>query len=173
MRGFDLSPSNLFLAVAKGGQPLACSQEEFMHVLHDAPTGGGKTVQWFAELVMLLKLGVTIILANPHFAPIDEKGRDWRPIGRTLEQQGRIVLGAGGSCHGLLTSYAGIAAMLQWLSQKELDRRCGLRRRGDFGYKPLYLFLDELAAVVDRYPNTPLYLADVLRRGRAVHINVD
>lgn len=44
---------------------------------------------------------------------------------------------------------------------------------GDFRYPPLYLFLDELGAVVDRYPNTPLYLADVLRRGRAVQINVD
>ena len=68
MRKWSLTPQNLFLALGKGGKEYACTLEGLMHVAHDAPTGQGKTEQWKAEIIQLLKLGIQVILCNPHFA---------------------------------------------------------------------------------------------------------
>ncbi len=78
MRTWNLTPQHLFLGLGKGSRELACTLEGLMHVAHDAPTGYGKSVQWMAEIIQLLKLGITVILCNPHFAPISKKGEDWR-----------------------------------------------------------------------------------------------
>src|SRR5436190_15776912 len=102
MRHWDLRPDNLFLAMGKGNQEIACTLEDLMHVAHDAPTGGGKTAQFYAEIIMLLKMGVRVILANPHFAPLGKKGEDWRPVGRAIEAQGMIEIAPEVSIPGLI-----------------------------------------------------------------------
>lgn len=173
MRKWHLTPDNLFLALGKGSKELACSLEGLMHVAHDAPTGQGKTAQWKAEIVQLLKLDVQVVLCNPHFAPVDKKGNDWRPIGQAIEAQGWLELAPGLRIPGLIRKYETIVNMLKWLSLKEIDRRFTLQAQGDYSYKPLYLFIDEWPSVVQRYPHAGDYLVDVLQRGRAVDVCVD
>jgi hypothetical protein len=173
MRKWALTPQNLFLALGKGGKEYACTLEGLMHVAHDAPTGQGKTAQWKAEIVQLLKLNVQVILCNPHFAPVDKKGNDWRPIGKAIEQQGRIELQPGLRIPGLIRKYETIVNMLKWLSLKEIDRRFTLQAQGDYSYTSLYIFLDEWPSVVHRFPVAGDYLVDVLQRGRAVDVCVD
>lgn len=173
MRKWNLTPDNIFLALGKGSKELACSLEGLMHVAHDAPTGQGKTAQWKAEIVQLLKLDVQVILCNPHFAPVDKKGNDWRPIGQAIEAQGWLEIAPGLRIPGLIRKYETIVNMLKWLSLKEIDRRFTLQAQGDYSYKPLYLFIDEWPSVVQRYPQAGDYLVDVLQRGRAVDVCVD
>ena len=165
MRHFALSPEHLFLALGRGGQQLACSIEQFMHVAHDGPTGSGKTMQWKAELVMLLKADILTFLANPHFAPVTKKGEDWRPIGRALEMQELP-----GHLPGLLYTFEQIRDFLKWLSQVEIDRRFEHQRAGCYDYMPLYGFVDEWAAQVSKYPECGAYMQDIIRRGRAVDV---
>lgn len=173
MRKWSLTPQNLFLALGKGSKEYACTLEGLMHVAHDAPTGLGKTAQWKAEIIQLLKLNVQVILANPHFAPVDKKGNDWRPIGQAIEQQGWIELQPGLRIPGLIRKYETIVNMLKWLSVKEIDRRFMLQAQGDYSYMPLYIFLDEWPSIVNRFPAAGDYLVDVLQRGRAVDVCVD
>jgi len=165
MKHWDLTPEHLFLALGKGNKPLACSVEDFMHVAHDGPTGSGKTMQWKAELVMLLKADVLTFLANPHFAPISKKGEDWRPIARALEQQELP-----GHLPGLLFNAAEIRDFLHWLASVEIDRRFTLQRAGQFTYAPLYGFVDEWAEQVSEYPECGKYMQTIIRRGRAVDV---
>lgn len=165
MRHWDLSPEHLFLALGKGNRPLACSIEEFMHVAHDGPTGSGKTSQWKAELIMLLKADVLCFLANPHFAPVSKKGEDWRPIARALEQQELP-----GHLSGLLYHPQQIRDFLKWLSQVEIDHRFALMRAGRYEYPPLYGFIDEWAEQVKAFPESAEYMETIIRRGRAVDV---
>ena len=167
MKRFDLSPEHLFLALGRGGELIACSIEQFMHVAHDGPTGSGKTMQWKAELIMLLKADVLTFLANPHFAPITKKGEDWRPIGRALEAQEMP-----GKLPPLLYTFEQIRDFLKWLSLVEIDRRFERQRQGRYDYPPLYGFVDEWAAVVAKYEECGAYMQDIIRRGRAVDVCV-
>ena len=173
MRKFHLSPEHIFLALGKGNREITCTLEGLMHVAHDAPTGQGKTAQWMAEIVQLLKIGVKIILCNPHFAPVSKKGDDWRPIGRAIEQQGLIELEPGLHVPGLIRLHENIANILKLLSHKELARRFTLQAQGDYSYEPLYIFIDEWPSIVTRHPEAGDYLVDVLQRGRAVDVCVD
>jgi len=165
MKHWDLSPEHLFLALGKGNKLLACSVEEFMHVAHDGPTGSGKTIQWKAELIMLLKADILCFLANPHFAPVSKKGEDWRPIARALEQQELP-----GQLPGLLYTAAQIRDFLRWLASVEIDRRFALQRAGQYTYPPLYGFVDEWAEQVEEYPECGKYMQTIIRRGRAVDV---
>ena len=167
MKHWDLSPEHLFLALGKGNKSLACSIEDFMHVAHDGPTGSGKTMQWKAEIVMLLCADVLTFLANPHFAPVTKKGEDWRPIAQALERQELP-----GQLPGLLYSFEHIRDFLRWLSQVEIDRRFEHQRAGRYDYAPLYGFIDEWAAQVSKYPECGEYMQDIIRRGRAVDVCV-
>ncbi len=172
LRDFDLSLDSIFLGLGKGGHQIACSLEGFLHVAHDGPTGRGKSVLSYAELVMLLKLGVRVILCNPHFVPVDKKGRDWRPIGQAIEAQGMVELAPGIQVPGLIRRCTNIEQILKWLSTREIPRRFDLQLRGDYHYQPIYLFIDEWPVIVSECPEAGTSLADILRRGRAVEVCV-
>jgi hypothetical protein len=168
LHGWELDVDHLLLALARGQRPLSCAIEDMMHIAHDGPTGSGKTVQWKAEMAMLLKIGVHVFLVNPHFIPISKKGEDWRPIGRAL-----VAQELPGNMPALLYTFEQARAFLRWLSQVELTRRFEAARLGQFSaYLPLYGFIDEWPAIVERYPETADYLADIIRRGRAVEVYV-
>lgn len=173
IKQWDLRLDNLLLGYGKGMQPIACTLEGFMHVAHDAPTGGGKTSQFYAEIGMLLKLNVQTILANPHFAPVSKKGDDWRPIARAIEAQGRIEVAPNVFLPGLIRKFSNIAAILKWLATQEIDRRFTMQLQGDYSYQPIYLFIDEWPAIVSNTPEVTDYMATILQRGRAVEVCVD
>lgn len=169
MRRFHLSPESIYLGTGRGGVDLSCSIEDYMHIANDGPSGSGKTTQWKNEMIMLLKADIYTFLANPHFAPISKKGEDWRPIGRALEAQGAPE----GFPHlPLLYKEDLIAAFLHWLATVEIDRRFDLQRRGAFTYAPMYGFVDEWPAVVEAFPQAADDMEIVLRRGRAVDVNL-
>lgn len=169
MRHFTPSPEGIYLGTGRGGKMIACSVEQFMHIAHDGPSGEGKTTQWKNEMVQTLKGDIYTFLANPHFAPISKKGEDWRPIGRAIEQQESLECWPHSP---LLYSEKLICAFLEWLAEREIDRRFELQRRGMFTFAPLYGFVDEWPSVVEAYPEAGGYMATVLRRGRAVDVNI-
>ena len=172
LRGWDLRPDHVYLATGRGGQPLACSVEGWGHIAHDARTGGGKTLLARLELAMMLVLQVDLVLCNPHFAPIDKRGHDWRPIGYTLERQGPVEIGPGIRVGRIQRKADAIARLLEYLAKTELDRRYDLQAQGRFDWKPLSIFVDEVPWLVHEYPAIAAHLIILLQRGRAVDVRV-
>lgn len=170
LRRWDLRPDHLFLALGKGNAVFGCTLAGLCHVAHDASTGGGKTSQVRLEIAMLLKVGATVLLGNPHFAPVDRAGLDWRPIAAAIERQGLIDLGEGQHVYGLMRHLQDIRNTLAWLSLREIDRRFTLQARGNFGWSPLYFVIDELPVLTKRFPECADYLVDIIQRGRAVDV---
>jgi hypothetical protein len=161
IKPIDLSPETIFLALARRDRPIMCSLEGLMHVAKDSPTGQGKTSLSYAEMVMLLWMQTQIIIANPHFIPVDKKGRDWRPIGRAIEQQGWIEVAPKRWLPGLVRRPEHIATLMCWLATQEIDRRFTLQEQGDFSYKPLYLFIDEWPMIVRKCPEVADYQIEI------------
>ncbi len=172
LRNWDLRDDNIYLATGRGGRHLTCSLEGWHHIAHDAQTGGGKTLLARLELAMMLKLGVDVLLCNPHFAPIDKKGHDWRPIGHNLERQGPVEIAPGVNVGRIQRKTEMIRDVLEYLAETEMDRRYDLQAQGNFDWTPLYLFADEVPWLTDQYPETAGYLIAILQRGRAVDVRL-
>lgn len=162
--------AGIYLASGRGQREIECTLGGLLHAAHDAPTGQGKTNQWKSEIVQLRKHKVFVILCNPHFLPVSKGGEDWRPIGKSIEEQGTIEIMPGVHLPGLVRKYEQIVQFLRWLSLHEIDSRFTRATQGDFTYPVLYLFIDEWPAIVRRFPEAADHLVDVLQRGRAVDI---
>ncbi len=172
LRGWDVRPDHIYLATGRGGQPFTCSLEGWGNIAHDARQGGGKTLLARLELALLLVLRVDLVLCNPHFAPIDKKGHDWRPIGFGLEQQGQVELAPGVRVGRIQRKDNHIRHLLEYLAQTELDRRYELQARGSFDWTPLYIFVDEVPWLTKQHPEIAGYLIALLQRGRAVDMRL-
>ena len=172
LRGWDLRPDHVYLATGRGGQHVSCSLEGWGHIAHDARTGGGKTLLARVELAMMLVLHVDLVLCNPHFAPLDKRGHDWRPIGFQLERQGPVEIAPGVRVSRIQRKAEAIARLLNYLAKTELDRRYDLQAQGRFDWKPLSIFLDEVPWLVHEHPSIAADLIILLQRGRAVDVRV-
>jgi hypothetical protein len=172
LRHWDWRPDNIYLATGRGGQHFTCSLEGWGHIAHDARTGGGKTLLARLELAMMLILGVDVVLCNPHFAPIDKRGHDWRPIGFHLEQQGVMEIAPGIRVGRIVRKAEAIARLLEYLARTELDRRYDLQARGSFAWRPLYVFVDEVPWLTAVAPAIAGHLITLLQRGRAVDVRL-
>jgi predicted ABC-type transport system involved in lysophospholipase L1 biosynthesis ATPase subunit len=75
---------HILLGVDELGQ-ITVSVPDLCHVALLGSTGGGKSNLLRLILPQLQKIGASVILADPHFAPLDpENGDDWRPIADRL-----------------------------------------------------------------------------------------
>jgi len=120
-------------------------------------TGGGKSNLLRLILPQLQKIGASVILADPHFAPIDpENGDDWRPIADRLIQ-------------APARSAAEIDQALSFMTD-ELARRLERRNKNQPVGPPLFFAFDELPVICDLVKDAPARLGKLLREGRKVHL---
>jgi Helicase HerA, central domain len=152
------TPQSILLALAPGGERITVPLKALCHVALAGATGLGKSVLMRLLLSQLIYVNAQVILADPHFAPIDpESGEDWRPIADRL-------------CMEPAVSYAAIKDTLRWLTTDELPKRLEKRRQGEPVGTPYFLAMDELPAIVKHVPEAPEYMGDLLREGRKVGI---
>ncbi|MBC8160471.1 MAG: DUF87 domain-containing protein [Roseiflexaceae bacterium] len=145
---------HILLGVDELGQ-ITVSVTDLCHVALLGSTGGGKSNLLRLILPQLQKIGASVILADPHFAPIDpENGDDWRPIADRL-------------IHAPAVSAAAIDQELSFMLD-ELGRRLELRRDNKPVGPPLFFAFDELPVICDLVKDAPARLGKLLREGRKV-----
>jgi hypothetical protein len=154
---FRPSLESILLALGDGGERVTVSAKALCHVALVGSTGGGKSNLIRLLLPQLQACGARVVLADPHFAPVDlETGEDWRPIAARLHMAPAVAPGE-------------IAALLAYLTD-ELERRLELRRAGTRWGPPLFLALDELPVIADTVPGAVDELGRLLREGRKVSL---
>lgn len=154
--GYQPSYDHILLALDDLGQ-ITVSVPDLCHVALLGSTGGGKTNLMRLILPQLQKIGASVILADPHFAPIDpENGDDWRPIADRL-------------IHAPAISAVAIDAELSFMLD-ELERRLEKRRNNEPVGVPLFFAFDELPIICDMIKDAPARMGKLLREGRKVHL---
>ena len=152
---FTPSKDRLLLALGPGGQQLTAPLKAMMHVALLGATGSGKSNLLRLIIPQLQRVGARVVLADPHYAPIDEdSGDDWRPIAERLW----IPPASRGP---------EIRALLEWLIE-ELDQRLDRRKKQQPIGVPIFLAYDELPILVSLVDEAPEQLGRILREGRKV-----
>ena len=155
--GFRPSLESILLALGDAGEPITVPARALCHVALVGATGGGKSNLLRLLLPQLLAVGARVVLADPHFAPLDpESGEDWRPIAGRLHMAPAV-------------SPAAIESLLGYLVD-ELDRRMAQRRAGERWGPPLFIAFDELPVIADQVPGALEQLGRLLREGRKVDL---
>lgn len=152
---FTPGVNSILLGLGPGGERITVPAKALCHVALVGATGGGKSNLLRLLLPQLQAVGARIVLADPHFTPLDpETGEDWRAIAARLHLAPAV-------------SPNEIGGLLAYLSE-ELQRRLELRRTG-FKWGPsLFLALDELPVIADTVPGATESLGKLLREGRKV-----
>jgi hypothetical protein len=169
MRRFPLSPENIFLGKGNGREFTCNPRKELCHGAFNAVSGRGKTIMVKGIESQILRVGHEVIHADIKFTLVDEFGNDYRPVARALMQQGDIA--ALGLPH-LLMRDEHIVRMIEWLAGPELMRRLAMYARGDHSYSVLYVFLEELAYLVNTYKHLGPVIVRLLIVGRSLGIKV-
>lgn len=147
---------HILLGIDELGQ-ITVSVQDLCHVALLGSTGGGKSNLLRLILPQLQKIGAKVILADPHYAPLDpENGDDWRPIA------GRLI-------HAPAVTAAAIDQELSFMLD-ELSRRLELRRDNKPLGPPLFFAFDELPVICDLVSDAPARLGRLLREGRKVSL---
>jgi hypothetical protein len=150
------SLDHILLGVDAHGQ-ITVSVPDLCHVALLGSTGGGKSNLLRLILPQLQKIGASVILADPHFAPLDpENGDDWRPIADRL-------------IHAPAVSAAAIDQELSFMLD-ELGRRLEKRNKNEPVGPPLFFAFDELPVICDLVKDAPARLGKLLREGRKVSL---
>jgi hypothetical protein len=158
LSALDCKPTidHILLAVDEHGQ-ITVSVPDLCHVALLGSTGGGKSNLLRLILPQLQKIGASVILADPHFAPIDpENGDDWRPIADRL-------------IHAPAISGDAIDQELSFMLD-ELARRLEKRNRNEPVGPPLFFAFDELPVICDLVRDATARLGKLLREGRKVQL---
>lgn len=155
--GFRPSLEAILLGLGEGGERITVPAKALCHVALVGSTGGGKSNLLRLLLPQLQACGAHVVLADPHYAPVDpETGEDWRPIAARLHMTPAVATGEISALFGYLTD--------------ELERRLELRRAGKKWGPPLFLALDELPVIADSVPGSVDELGRLLREGRKVSL---
>ncbi len=154
--GHTPSSSHILLGVDDLGQ-ITVSVTDLCHVALLGATGGGKSNLLRLILPQLQTIGAKVILADPHYAPLDpENGDDWRPIADRLIHAPAVTANA-------------IDQELSFMLD-ELGRRLELRRDNKPVGAPLFFAFDELPVICDMVKDAPARLGKLLREGRKVQL---
>ncbi len=152
------SVQSITLAVGPGGQPYRVHAKDLCHVALAGATGGGKSNIMRLLLAQLVSAGAHVVLADPHYTPLDaESGDDWRPIAQRLHMAPAVKA-------------SDIQHMLAWLAADELPQRLERRYKGQPIGAPLFLAIDELPSIVKDIPEAPEHMGRLLREARKVGI---
>lgn len=150
------TPNHILLAVDELGQ-ITVAVDQLCHVALLGATGGGKSNLLRLVLAQLQAIGASVILADPHFTPLDpENGDDWRPIADRL-------------IHAPALTAAAIDQELSFMTD-ELARRLEKRNKGQPFGPPIFFAFDELPVICDLVKDAPGRMAKLLREGRKVHL---
>jgi hypothetical protein len=153
---YQPTPNHILLGVDDIGQ-ITVSIPDLCHVALLGSTGGGKSNLLRLLIPQLQAVGAKIILADPHFAPLDpENGDDWQPIADRL-------------IHAPAISAAQIDQELSFMLD-ELARRLEKRNKGEKVGDPLFFCFDELPVIADLVKDAPGRLGKLLREGRKVKL---
>jgi hypothetical protein len=158
LSALDCKPSldHILLGVDELGQ-ITVSVPDMCHVALLGSTGGGKSNLLRLIIPQLQKIGASVILADPHFAPLDpENGDDWRPIADRL-------------IHAPAVTAAAIDQELSFMLD-ELARRLEKRNKNEPVGAPLFFCFDELPVICDLIKDAPARLGKLLREGRKVSL---
>jgi hypothetical protein len=158
LSAIDCKPTidHILLGVDEHGQ-ITVSVPDLCHVALLGSTGGGKSNLLRLIIPQLQKIGAQVILADPHYAPLDpENGDDWRPIADRL-------------IHAPAVSAAAIDQELSFMLD-ELARRLEKRNRNESVGPPLFFCFDELPVICDLVKDAPARLGKLLREGRKVQL---
>jgi hypothetical protein len=155
--GHTPTADSILLALGEGGERITVSARALCHVALVGATGGGKSNLLRLLLPQLQAIGARVVLADPHYAPIDpENGDDWRAIEARLHLAPAVKASE-------------IAALFAYLTD-ELDRRIELRNKGQKWGPSLFLAMDELPVIADSVEGAIDQLGRLLREGRKVGI---
>lgn len=150
------TPNHILLGLDDMGL-ITVSIPDLCHVALLGSTGGGKSNLLRLLIPQLQAVGAKIILADPHFAPLDpDTGEDWQPIADRL-------------IHAPAVSAAAIDQELSFMLD-ELARRLEKRNRGEKVGDPLFFCFDELPVIADIVKDAPARLGKLLREGRKVQL---
>ncbi len=154
------SVQSITLAVGPGGEPYRVHAKDLCHVALAGATGGGKSNIMRLLLAQLVSAGAHVVLADPHYTPLDpESGDDWRPIASKLHMAPAVKA-------------SDIQHMLAWLATDELPRRLERRHKGQPVGVPLFFAVDEMPSIVKDIPEAPEHMGRLLREARKVGIFV-
>lgn len=154
--GCNPTPDHILLGIDEMGQ-ITVSVQDLCHVALLGATGGGKSNLLRLMLPQLQKIGASVILADPHFAPIDPaNGDDWRPIADRL-------------IHAPALTADAIDQELSFMLD-ELARRLERRNKNEPIGPPIFFAFDELPVICDMIKDAPTRMGKLLREGRKVQL---
>lgn len=149
----------VLIGLGPGGHPIQVSARDLCHVALTGATGGGKSNLMRLLLAQLLAAGARVVLADPHYAPLDPDDPttgDWRPIEARLFSPPAVTA-------------TEIADLLSYIDQALTDR-LELRRQGERLGPPVFLALDELPSINATVNGAADVLGRVVREGRKVGV---
>jgi hypothetical protein len=140
--------------------PVLLSIKDAWHITFAGPTGVGKSKIVRMVFAQLIGLNMQCYLCDPHYAPVDvDEGLDWTPIESRL------------ACPPLRTSDE-TADFLEWLDRGELEERKKRKYYQKPIGSPIFVALEELAALADDRPDAGKHIGSLLRQARKYRICV-
>ena len=155
-KGFVPSLNKIYLGRLTDGTDVYVTAKDLCHVALAGLTGNGKSSIMRLIMAQLCKIGVTVLLLNPHYMQWDHSGgEDWTPYEPYLEKSPI-------DCAG----YETIETYLEWTAKTLLSNRIKRAREGKPIGKPFFIVIDELPAIVAESKDVPNHIAKLLREGR-------
>lgn len=171
--GFRPSLQRIYLATLEDGTEVYVPATKLCHVALAGLTRGGKGHLKRSLMAQLCAVGAEVYLLDPHYTRWDRESEDptgkpcpedWTPYSAYLHNDPAEQI-------PVKQKYQVIAHYLLEAKQ-ELDRRLERYGRSLSVGRPMYLFIDELPAIVDNVPEAPAYLKSLLREGAKVGVYV-
>jgi hypothetical protein len=155
-KGFAPSLNKIYLGRLTDGTDVYVTAKDLCHVALAGLTGNGKSSIMRLIMAQLCKIGVTVLLLNPHYMQWDHSGgEDWTPYEPYLEKSPT-------DC----AIYETIGTYLEWAAKTLLSKRIERARVGKPIGKPFFIVVDELPAIVAECKDVPSHIAKLLREGR-------
>ncbi len=157
---FHPTLDRIFLARTATGLDLFCTARDLCHVALAGNTGGGKSSIMRLLMLQLCKVGVRVLLLNPHYTRYDlDTDEDWTPFEPYLVHPPM-------ECR----SYEVIAHYLKSTAKDLIPKRLERRAHSQPVGKPYFIVIDELPSIVREIEAAPEYLRVILEEGRKVGV---
>lgn len=172
-KGFRPSLQKIYLATLDDGTDVFVPATKLCHGALAGLTRGGKGHMKRSLMAQLCFAGAEVYLLDPHYTQYDRESEDptgrpcpedWTPYNAYLQNDPSEQI-------PVIQKYQVIGGYLQ-AAKQELDRRLERYGRSLSVGRPVFIFIDELPAIVDNVPEAPGYLKSILREGAKVGVYV-
>jgi hypothetical protein len=155
---FHPTLDRIFLARTATGLDLFCTARDLCHVALAGTTNGGKSSILRMLVLQLCRIGVRVLLLNPHYTRYDlDMDEDWTPFEPYLVYPPM-------ECR----KYEVIAHYLKSTAKDLIPKRLERRAHSQPVGKPYFIVIDELPSIVREIDAAPDYLRVILEEGRKV-----